>query len=274
MLSASVAILALAIWGWHQLVPDWQTAVAPVVAITVLTIALGLAGKWVAGNGKDAALGVLIMSASVAVLAAAVYLWRFVEWEDMGKAGAAIVVVAGLIAAVSALAKDPKSILNTGIAMAITAVSIGLLALTLALWAPVEWSAMAKAGLGLAVITGAVFILGKQGMQALLGAAAIAAAAVSVGILAISLKHADGIDDSTYLSMGLFLGATAGVLLLLSGSAAMSLIGAASLVIAGAAILIFAVALEKVANIDTANLLEFGVFVGAVNVCEIPVNFA
>lgn len=140
-----------------------------------------------------AAASILILSGALYVTAKAVKEFNGVEWEDLGKAGAAL---GGLALVAIAIGQGSNQMMRGAIAIAILGASLIPLAYALSLMENVEWSALGMLGtalVGLAVsagILGAIMMSGVGAAAILLGAAAIAVLGTSLIPLAAALNIA------------------------------------------------------------------------------------
>lgn len=167
LLALSVAIIALGLGmlmlagalALMQLV-DWNGIAKGLATMAVLMGGMVAIGKFAQGGSKQilaASLAIATISASMILLAGALLLFKLVDWDDLGKAGAAL---AGLTVAVGALALIPyQGIGKVGLAMLTASLGIESLARALVIFGFVKWESMAKAGLALAGLTGALALL-------------------------------------------------------------------------------------------------------------------
>lgn len=265
-ISASIAILGLAIWGWHQVVPSWEYAVAPVSCMLALALAMATVGKTV-GSGKDAlniGLGMAIMSASVGILALALLPWNLVDTESAVKAGIGVALIATALGTLNALGNKRGGIMQSAIGLAIASASIAVLGAALLIWNNVDTESAVTAGLFLAALTGAVLLLGKDSKSSMLGGAALAIAAASTVIFATGLLMAQNVPLEAYLQFGLFIAAVSGAAIGLGAVASMALLGGAALLVIGGATLVFANAMQKVgdSNIEWSQIGQLATIMG------------
>lgn len=249
-ISASIAILGLAIWGWHQVVPSWEYAIAPVGCMLALAGAMAVVGKTI-GSGKDAlniGIGMALMSASVGILALALLPWNLVDTESAVKAGIGVALIATALGVLNALGNKRGGIMQSAIGLAIASASVAVLGASLLIWNNVSTESAVTAGLFLAALTGAVLLLGKDSKSSMLGSAALAIAAASTVIFATGLLMAQDVPLEAYLQFGLFIAAVSGAAIGLGAVASMALLGGAALLVIGGATLVFANAMQKVGN--------------------------
>lgn len=265
-ISASIAILGLAIWGWHQVVPSWEYAIAPVGCMLALAGAMAVVGKTI-GSGKDAlniGIGMALMSASVGILALALLPWNLVDTESAVKAGIGVALIATALGVLNALGNKRGGIMQSAIGLAIASASVAVLGAALLIWNNVDTESAVTAGLFLAALTGAVLLLGKDSKSSMLGGAALAIAAASTVIFATGLLMAQDVPLEAYLQFGLFIAAASGAAIGLGAVASMALLGGAALLVIGGATLVFANAMQKVgdSNIEWKQIGQLATIMG------------
>lgn len=265
-ISASIAILGLAIWGWHQVVPSWEYAIAPVSCMLALAFAMDVVGKTI-GSGKDAlniGIGMTLMSASVGILALALLPWNLVDTESAVKAGIGVAMIATALGVLNALGNKRGGIMQSAIGLAIASASVAVLGAALLIWNNVDTELAVTAGLFLAALTGAVLLLGKDSKSSMLGGAALAIAAASTVIFATGLLMAQDVPLEAYLQFGLFIAAVSGAAIGLGAVASMALLGGAALLVIGGATLVFANAMQKVgdSNIEWKQIGQLATIMG------------
>lgn len=265
-ISASIAILGLAIWGWHQVVPSWEYAIAPVGCMLALAGAMAVVGKTI-GSGKDAlniGIGMTLMSASVGILALALLPWNLVDTESAVKAGIGVAMIATALSVLNALGNKRGGIMQSAIGLAIASASVAVLGAALLIWNNVDTESAITAGLFLAALTGAVLLLGKNSKSSMLGGAALAIAAASTVIFATGLLMAQNVPLEAYLQFGLFIAAVSGAAIGLGAVASMALLGGAALLVIGGATLVFANAMQKVgdSNIEWKQIGQLATIMG------------
>lgn len=265
-ISASIAILGLAIWGWHQVVPSWEYAIAPVGCMLALAGAMAVVGKTV-GSGKDAlniGIGMALMSASVGILALALLPWNLVDTESAVKAGIGVAMIATALGVLNAFGNKRGGIMQSAIGLAIASASVAVLGAALLIWNNVDTESAVTAGLFLAALTGAVLLLGKDSKSSMLGGVALAIAAASTVIFATGLLMAQDVPLEAYLQFGLFIAAVSGTAIGLGAVASMALLGGAALLVIGGATLVFANAMQKVgdSNIEWSQIGQLATIMG------------
>ena len=265
MIAGSIAVLALSIWAWHELIPDYTYAFAP--AITITTLALAMAGaNRLAGKDDDMqklGVGVLAMAAAVGALALGVFAWRIVEWEDMGKAALGIGVLATIFTVMTRVAKDSKQVLSIATGVIVMAAAVGILGIAMLPYKLLDWEDMGKAGAALAVVTGALaalMALSSKGSP-LMAAGALIVTSVGIALLAGALLIANAVDGETAVMMGLFIAANVGAIAILGNMGATALLGGAALVLSAVGTGLYAAALVKAQSVDGTTMLALGAFV-------------
>ena len=265
-ISASIAILGLAIWGWHQVVPSWEYAIAPVGCMLALAGAMAVVGKTI-GSGKDAlniGIGMALMSASVGILALALLPWNLVDTESAVKAGIGVAMIATALGVLNAFGNKHGGIMQSAIGLAIASASVAVLGASLLIWNNVSTESAVTAGIFLAALTGAVLLLGKDSKASMLGGTALAIAAASTVIFAAGLLMAQNVPLEAYLQFGLFIAAVSGAAIGLGAVASMALLGGAALLVIGGATLVFANAMQKVgdSNIEWKQIGQLATIMG------------
>ena len=265
MIAGSIAVLALSIWAWHELIPDYTYAFAPAITITTLALAMAganrLAGK--DGDMQKLGIGVLAMAAAVGVLALSIFAWRIVEWEDMGKAVLGIGVLATIFTVMTRVAKDNKQVLSIATGVIVMAAAVGILGIAMLPYKLLDWEDMGKAGAALAVVTGALaalMALSSKGSP-LMAAGALIVTSVGVALLAGALLIANAVDGETAVMMGLFIAANVGAIAILGNMGATALLGGAALVLSAVGTGLYAAALVKAQSVDGTTMLALGAFV-------------
>lgn len=265
MIAGSIAVLALSIWAWHELIPDYTYAFAPAITITTLALAMAganrLAGK--DGDMQKLGIGVLAMAAAVGVLALSIFAWRIVEWEDMGKAALGIGVLATIFAVMTRVAKDSKQVMSIATGVVVMAAAVGILGIAMLPYKLLDWEDMGKAGAALGVVTvalAALMYMSSKGSP-LVAAGALIVTSVGVALLAGALLIANAVDGETAVMMGLFIAANVGAIAILGNMGATALLGGAALVLSAVGTGLYAAALVKAQSVDGTTMLALGAFV-------------
>jgi len=224
----------------------------------------GTAAKNLIAGGAAIAL----VAGAMLILASALLMFKLVDWESMGKAGAAL---GGLTLAVGALALIPYAgIAKVGLAL--LGASAGMLALAnaLILFKLVEWESIGKAAvvlLGLTISLGLLMIVAQPmsvGMFLALGAAML--------YFSFALKNLNDVEWASIGKLALVLG----ILLLAVGLLTLALTALApvipvlflfslAMVALGAALLLFAAGMSIAMALAAAGTAAFAALaIGAV----------
>lgn len=277
MIAGSIAVLALSIWAWHELIPDYTYAFAPAITITTLALAMAganrLAGK--DGDMQKLGVGVLAMAAAVGVLALGIFAWRIVEWEDMGKAVLGIGVLATIFTVMTRVAKDSKQVLSIATGVIVMAAAVGILGIAMLPYKLLDWEDMGKAGAALGVVTvalAALMYMSSKGSP-LMAAGALIVTSVGVALLAGALLIANAVDGETAVMMGLFIAANVGAIAILGNMGATALLGGAALVLSAVGTGLYAAALVKAQSVDGTTMLALGAFVVTVTAAAAALGF-
>ena len=276
MIAGSIAVLALSIWAWHELIPDYTYAFAPAITITTLALAMAganrLAGK--DGDMQKLGVGVLAMAAAVGVLALGIFAWRIVEWEDMGKAVLGIGVLATIFTVMTRVAKDSKQVLSIATGVIVMAAAVGILGIAMLPYKLLDWEDMGKAGAALGVVTVALAALMYMSSKgSLMAAGALIVTSVGVALLAGALLIANAVDGETAVMMGLFIAANVGAIAILGNMGATALLGGAALVLSAVGTGLYAAALVKAQSVDGTTMLALGAFVVTVTAAAAALGF-
>ena len=233
---------------------DLLMAAGVVLVFGLFVLMLGLVGKLVGGGMdglKDAGMGVIALAGGLVVFTLAIILMRFVEWQDIFKA-LLVTVVFSLLVMLLGESKDAKT---GAIAFLIIAASTAVLALTIQMFADIEWETIFKASTSIGVVALAVYLVGQNAMKAIVGAISVMIVAASVGVLGYMLKTWQdfGITDETLIQVGLAIGGITVALVALGLVGVMVMVGAAALAIVALSLtgsmIMLAYALQKFKDI-------------------------
>ena len=260
-LAFSMILLATAFLIMNKV--EWQSVAKGIITMFVamkLVQSIGSMAKGAAGNMAAAGLAIMLVAAAMVVLAGALLLFKLVDWEDMGKAGAAL---GGLTLAVGALALIPYAgIAKVGLAL--LGASLGMLALANALimFGLVSWESIGKAAVVLGLLTISLGLLMfvanpmSVGMFLALGAAML--------YLSFALMNLNDVDWSSIGKLALVMGVLllallglTGVLYLLAPVIPILLIFAAGMFLLGLALLAFAGALAIAMALAAVGVAAF-----------------
>lgn len=273
VITASIAVLGLAIWAWHEVVPSYEYAVAPMTAALAMAGMLWLIGKNAQSNAKDAGIGMLAIAGSIGLLAISLQLWNYVDTSSAGKALAglgAMTVVVGLLT----LIKGDTTDAGKGLLWASAAV--GALALALIPWKLVDEDSMVKAGIGIGVLATVLGLMSRFGGNAAqLTAAGIAliVGAATVAVLGLSLLIYREIDMATVGVALAALGGMAVIVGLLGTVGPAALMGAGAVAATAAAAWIFGKAAKEIGQTPDGTLPALlGFMTGAVGLATLTGN--
>ena len=261
-IAASIAVLALSIWSWHQLVPDWTYAVAPALTMVAFGVVLMGLGKTVGANGKQIGMAVLMTTASIGLLALSIWVWKEMNFtmEDLLLPATAIF---GLVTALSMLNKygnsGEGSIQSAAVSLIVASAAILVLAGAMWVWkeSGVTMDDVVNFGAFTAVVATTLGVLSKyfekDPKSLLLGATAMVIMGGAMVVFAYSLKLIGDIDYGKIWNFYGFVAASVGLALGIGatgvGAAAVGL-GAAALIGVGAAMAIFAASVKMIGAMD------------------------
>lgn len=250
--SASIAVLALSILVWDTIKPEnvWT----PVFAITTLAIGLG-AMAWLDKSGGilDGAKGILIASASIAVLAVSIKLWDYlgIDGEMLALPGLAITAVGlGLFGLAKIGAVD---VIKSAGALLIASVAVGALAFAIKAYNGITIDTVGIAGLAAGGLAAILAGLSAVGPNALMGAGALLAGGAALWLVSKGVKEMSSVSGQQLLEQGLFLTGFGSILALL-GLAPWSLIGAAAIGAGGLALYSVGKGLQQWKDVDVKIL--------------------
>lgn len=153
MISMSVAILILASALKKMSSIDTAGITKGLVAVGVLMAELSLFLRSYNFTGKltGAAIGIVVLSSALLILAKAVRNFGSMKWESLGKGLAAVGALLLELAVFSKLTGNAKNVLSTGIALTAIAASMLIFASAISKFGSMKWSEIGK---GLAVMAG------------------------------------------------------------------------------------------------------------------------
>lgn len=270
MVAVSIAIMALAgamiLLATAFIIFNHVDTASVVKGVVTMFVAMKLIENL--GNlSKDAyknliggALAITAVAGAMLLLAAALLLFKLVDWGSMSKAGAAL---AGLTLAVGALALIPyEGIAKVGVALLAASGGLILLATALIMFKKVDVESMVKAGVALAALAIAIAIIMAEGGPA--SAAVILALAGSMVLLAASLLMFNNVEWAslgklalalTVLSVALL--AVTGILYLMAPVIPVMILFGLALVAIGVGMLAFAGAMAIAISLGAAGVAAF-----------------
>lgn len=238
----AVKILASAAKAFGDM--EWEALGKAGAAIVVLLAAL--AGFTQITDNKNliaTGLGLIEVAVALKMLTGVAEAFGNMEWESLGKAGAAIVVLLAALGGFTRLA-DPKGIIAVGLGMIELAAALKILAGVAETFGNMEWESLGKAGAAIVVLLAAIG--GFSVMIDKLGGGGLNLVAMGVGLIAVAagLKIvANVIEQMGKLSweeIGKGLAVVAATLVLVSAA----LVVATGTLTGAASILVLAVALN------------------------------
>ena len=186
--AGAMVLLALAMLIMNKV--DWTSIIKGLVVMRVLLVSMQQLGTMAKGAYKNmlgAAAAIALIAGAMIVLATALIMFKLVDWESMGKAGAAL---AGVALAVGLLALIPyEGIAKVGLAMLATSVGMVALATALIMFKAVKWESIGKLAvvlLALAISLGLIMATGGTASAATI--LAISAAMVGLALAGLMLN--------------------------------------------------------------------------------------
>lgn len=240
LISAALHVLYSAVEKFGKM--NWNEMVKGLGAVFVVLLSLSAIVNSLSGAGAfGSSLGILILSAALEILYDVATKFASMSWEELGKAGAALVVALGAIAVALNLMKGT---IFGALALLTASVAIGALALSLKLISKIKANSLAKAlgtiAVSLLVLLGAASVAGAMigGLLAL----GIGLVAFAAGLLAmfLPLKLLGGLKLE---EIGVALVAMLGSLAAILAASAVGAIAAPMMLASAAAIVVFAAAL-------------------------------
>lgn len=222
MMAASIGVMAISMMLMGKVSPTAMLKTALVMGAMIGT--LKMLSKINSSSLIKSSLALMIMGASLIPLAIGIKLLSGSSWQDLAKAGVAIMGLAGVMYGMSKLPMG--SMIKSAISMTILGISLIPMALALRMMAGVEWETIAKLGTALIGLGVVASVIGKLGTQILFGAATLVVLGLSLIPLALGLMILQTISWPT---LGLAAAAILGLSLVAAG-----LGFAAGFIIAGA----------------------------------------
>ena len=257
--ATSLVIFALAIKVLASAVEDmstlsWGEMIKGLIGVGVLVeaVSLFLSNTNLGGKGLSTGVGIVLLAASMKILASAVKDFSGMSWEELGRG--LLGLAAALLAVTAAVNFMPKNMVGIGIGLIAVSTALLIMASALTKMGSMSWEQL---GIGL-IALGASLALLAIGLQAmngtLAGSAALIVASVALTMLASSLVKMGGMS---WEQLGIGLIALGGSLALLAiGLYAMSgtLAGSAALIVAAAAIAILTPSLLLLGSMSWSSL--------------------
>lgn len=221
---------------------------------------MGTMAEHAAKNMIAGAAAIALVSGSMLMLATALIMFKLVDWESMGKAGASL---AGVALAVGLLALIPyEGIAKVGVAL--LAASTGMIAIALALiiFSKVEWESIGKAAVVLLALTIALSLMTAAANP--VSAGVILATAAAMLYLSFALKNLNDVEWASIGKLALVLTiltvallALTGVLYLLGPLVIVLVAFAGAMLMLGAALFLFSAALSIAMALAAGGVAAF-----------------
>lgn len=258
MLGAAMLILSVAVKILSSL--SWDEMLRGLVGITGLLLILSGAAKLLSKNSENmisAGVGIAAISAGLVVLAVAMKIFATMSWEEMGKGLVGVAGGLGLLVAAVKLMPDDKEMIRLGISLILISVGLGLMAVTMKVFATMPWDEMGKgfvgvaAGLGLMV---AAMRLMPEDMGAKAAGLLIASAALVVIGVAIKMLSKLSWEE---LAKGLVgIGGAMLILVIAAQKMESAIPGAGAMVVVAAAMLVLAVAMKIMGSMSWGDIAK------------------
>lgn len=249
--AGSMIVFAAALWVLASAVEKmgalpFNQLVKGLFAVGVAMLEVALFAKML-GKSKikvSTAVSMIAIAAAMNIFADAVARFGTMDWEALGKGGAALAGILLSVAGFSQLAKGGGKMIAFGIAMILIATSMNILTKAVEKIANVEWENLGKAGavLGgfMAFVTAASRLSAGAGKLLALGTSMILVSA-SLGILASALTKianipTDGLNNATMV-MTLFMLFATGIM------AASNLLDPVKMIASAGSILVLSIAM-------------------------------
>lgn len=191
-LGAAMLMLALAMKILQYV--KWEDVAKGLLTMRILLISLENIAKVsednAAKNMISAAAAIALIAGSMVVLALALLMFKLIDWEDMGKAGATLAAVS---LAVGLLAMIPYvGIEKVGLAMLATSVGMLALANALIIFGFVKWESMGKAAVMLTLLTASIAaLMFVGGPVAVSGLVSLSVAMIGLAAAALVLNNVE-----------------------------------------------------------------------------------
>ena len=184
-------------------------------------------------NMISSAFSLILIGAAMEIFADVCGRFGNVDWESIGKAGAAMAGVMLLTAGFAYLSKFGSNLMSSAAALVIIGIAMEIFADVCNKFGGIDWESLGKAGAGLAAV-------GLISSSLLAGSIALVIIGVAMEIFADVCSKFGGIDWSALAKAGV---AMAGILLLAVGFGVLAGF-APAMIVASAALLVMAVALR------------------------------
>jgi hypothetical protein len=217
---------------------------ASLAMVAGAALILAVVGHLMKDTGRELGIASLLIVASVALLIATAYVLQDViddiRWETWAAMGATLLVLVG---AVWAIGKS-KATWQGVAALGAIAASLMIVALAAKMYESIEWETMGKMGATVAVLTGAVLLLGLA-TPVWAGVAMLLAISVAMLMIAAVADKFAQTEWETLGKMGAAVGGLTAVMVLAGLASVPSLLGAVALIAGAGALMLLANALIK-----------------------------
>ncbi len=252
MVAFAVKILASAVqdmstMGWGEMAKGLVGVGAMMAAVSLFLNNTKLSGK-----AMSTGIGIVLLAASMKILASAVKDFSGMSWEELGRG--LLGLAAALLAVTLAVNFMPKNMVGIGVGLIAVSTALLIMASALTKMGSMSWEQL---GIGLVALGGslALLALGLHAMNGTLaGSAALIVASVALTMLASSLVKMGGMS---WEQLGIGLIALGGSLAILAiGLHAMNgtLAGSAALIVAAAAIAILTPSLLLLGSMSLSSV--------------------
>lgn len=176
-LTLRLAMLGAVMWMFGKVMEKMETMVKAMNQ-------KGMTGKLLALS-----VAVIAMATAMAILAGALVLFKYVEWESIKKGGVAFIAMTGAMLALGKVVQSKSgaaALITAGVGMIAMAQALMILAVALKAFEYVEWDSMKKAGASLAAVAAVLLVIGAL-MKSKYGAAAMIAGGAAMILVSNSM---------------------------------------------------------------------------------------
>lgn len=238
---------------------DWNQLAKGLVGVGVLLAEVSLFLRTAKFSGKSitTATGIVILSASIKVLASACKDFGEMKWEDIGKGLASIAVLLAEITAFTKLTGNAQNVISTGVALIAIAAAMKILASAVKDFSTMQWDEIARgltamAG-ALAAITVAVKFMPNNMAGIGAGLAIVAAALV---VLSTALEKMGNLSWEQVAKGLITLGGAMAILAIGLNAMTGTLAGSAALLVAASALLVLTPVLTILGAMSWSSIVK------------------
>lgn len=238
---------------------DWNQLAKGLVGVGVLLAEVSLFLRTAKFSGKSitTATGIVILSASIKVLASACKDFGEMKWEDIGKGLASIAVLLAEITAFTKLTGNAQNVISTGVALIAIATAMKILASAVKDFSTMQWDEIARgltamAG-ALAAITVAVKFMPNN--MAGIGAGLVIVAAALV-VLSTALEKMGNLSWEQVAKGLITLGGAMAILAIGLNAMTGTLAGSAALLVAASALLVLTPVLTILGAMSWSSIVK------------------